>query len=205
MTWHDIIRLHVARPQTRRSVAAVPLRWDEVPESLKSLARGMKVALDESTPVEIAPDWLGAQAMVAAGTRQGKRIRLGGLLGERLSSEAIEGVIAHELAHLRCMHWELLLAGSSLAALAGVALGLAIDVPIAIKLLLGSVVLMGGIGVVSWQCEYEADSVAAEYVGCETMAATLRELRDSGFRTRGELTHPSDRSRINRLSGACRR
>lgn len=183
----------------------MPLRWDEVPESLKSLAKSMKVALDESFPVELAPGWLGARAMVAAGRRRGSRIRLGGVLGEKLSPDALEGVIAHELAHLRCMHWELLLAGSSLAALAGVALGLAIDVPIAIKLLLGSVVLMSGIGAVSWLCEYEADSVAARYVGCEAMAATLQELRASGFRARAELTHPSDRSRLKRLADACRR
>ncbi len=112
MTWHDIIRLHMAGSEGK-SKGVVPLRWSEVPESLKSLADRMKVALDPGVPVEIAPSWRGARAMVAAGGRRGNRIRLGGALAERLSPEALDGVMAHELAHLKCMHWELLLAGSS--------------------------------------------------------------------------------------------
>ena len=198
MTWHDIISLHVAG-SAGRGKGAVPLRWSDVPESLRTLAERMKVVLDPQVPVEIAPTWLGARAMVAARGRRGNRIRIGGALAARLSPGALDGVMAHELAHIKCMHWELLLAGSTLAALAGIAVGLAVDLPIALRLILGGAVLIVTAAVLSWVSEYEADSVAAEYVGYDVMALTLRELRDSGFRTRGEFTHPPDKSRVRQL------
>lgn len=198
MTWHDIISLHVAG-SAGRSRGAVPLKWSDVPDSLRALAERMKVVLDSEVPVEIAPAWLGARAMVAARGRRGNRIRLGGALAARLSPEALEGVLAHELAHIKCMHWELLLAGSTLAALAGIAVGLAVDLPIAFRLVFGGGVLVLAAAVLSWVSEYEADSVAAEYVGYDVMALTLRELRDSGFRTRAEFTHPPDGSRVRQL------
>jgi len=203
MTWHDIISLHVAG-SAGKGKGAVPLHWSDVPDSLRTLAQRMKVVLDPGVPVEIAPSWLGARAMVAGG-RRGNRIRLGGALAARLSPEALDGVMAHELAHIKCMHWELLLAGSTLAAVAGIALGLAVDLPIAFRLLLGGGVLVATAAALSWVCEYEADTVAAEYVGYDVMALTLRELRDSGFRTRAEFTHPPDGSRVRQLLWACRR
>ncbi|TFH34398.1 MAG: hypothetical protein E4G93_05400 [Dehalococcoidia bacterium] len=201
MTWHDIIRLHVAG-SAGMSKGVVPLRWSDVPDSLQSLANRMKVALDPGVPVEIAPSWLGARAMVSARGRRGNRIRLGGALAARLSPEALDGVMAHELAHLKCMHWELLLAGTTLAALAGIAVGLAVDFPIALRLLLGGGVLIASAATLSWVAEYEADSVAAQFVGYDVMALTLRELRDSGFRTRAEFTHPPDGSRVRQLLSA---
>lgn len=201
MTWHDIISLHVAG-SAGNSGEVVRLRWHEVPESLKALAGRMKVVLDPTVPVEIAPSWLGARAMVAAQGRRGNRIRLGGALAARLSPDALEGVMAHELAHLKCMHWELLLAGSSLAALAGIAVGLAVDLSIAMRLVLGGGILILSTAVLSWVSEYEADSVAAQFVGYEVMSRTLGELRDSGFRTRAEFTHPPDGSRARRLLAA---
>ncbi len=204
MTWHDITRLHVAG-SVGESRGVVPLRWSEVPESLGRLAGRMDVVLDAKVPVELAPGWFGARVLVAGGRRRGNRIRIGGALGMCLSPEALEGVMAHELAHLKCMHWELLLAGCSLAALAGIALGLMVDVSVAMRLLLGGGVLVLGTAIMSWLYEYEADSVAAQYVGYEAMALTLRELRDSGFRTRAEFTHPSDRSRVRQLLSVRRR
>lgn len=198
MTWHDIISLHVAG-SAGRSRETVPLRWSEVPDSLKSLAGSMKVALDPEVPVEIAPAWLGARAMVAARGRRGNRIRLGAVLGARLSPQALDGVMAHELAHLKCMHWELLLAGSTLAAIAGIAVGLAVDLPVVSKLMLGGIIPVIAAAVLSWIAEYEADSVAAQFVGYGVMAQTLRELRDSGFRTHAEFTHPPDGSRVRQL------
>jgi Zn-dependent protease with chaperone function len=198
MTWHDIISLHVAR-STGQGKGAVPLKWSDVPESLVTLAGRMKVVLDPNVPVEIAPSWLGARAMVSAGGRRGNRIRLGGALAARLSPEALEGVMAHELAHIKCMHWELLLAGSALAALAGIAVGLAVDLATVWRLILGGSVLVLSASVLSWVSEYEADSVAAQFVGYSVMASTLRELRDSGFRTRAEFTHPPDGSRMRQL------
>ncbi len=201
MTWHDIIGLHVAR-SGGKTRGVVPLRWGDVPESLEALACRMKVALDSTVPVEIAPSWLGARAIVAARGHRGNRIRLGGALAARLSPQALEGVLAHELAHLKCMHWELLLAGTTLAALAGIAAALAVDLPIALRLLLGGGILIISAAALSWLAEYEADSVAAGFVGYDVMASTLRELRDSGFRTRAEFTHPPDGSRVRQLLAA---
>jgi Zn-dependent protease with chaperone function len=201
MTWHDIIGLHVAG-SGGKTKGVVPLHWSDVPDSLEALARRMKVALDLTVPVEIAPSWLGARAMVSAGGRRGNRIRLGGALAARLSPQALDGVLAHELAHLKCMHWELLLAGSTLAALAGIAVARALDLPIALRLLLGGGILVLSAAALSWAAEYEADSVAAQFVGYDVMALTLQELRDSGFRTRAEFTHPPDGSRVRQLLSA---
>jgi len=165
----------------------------------------MKVALDSTAPVEIAPSWLGARALVSAMGGNGNRIRLGGALAARLSPEALDGVLAHELAHLRCKHLELLLAGCTLAALIGIAVALAIDVPTAARMLLGGGILILSAATLSWLAEYEADSVAAQFVGYDLMARTLLELRDSGFRTRAEFTHPPDGSRVRMLHSARRR
>jgi len=201
MTWHDIIGLHVAG-SGGKTKGVVTLQWSDVPDSLEALAKRMKVALDSTVPVEIAPSWLGARAMVSAGGRRGNRIRLGGALAARLSPQALDGVLAHELAHLKCMHWELLLAGSTLAALAGIAVALALDLPIALRLLLGGGILVLSAAALSWAAEYEADNVAAQFVGYDVMALTLQELRDSGFRTRAEFTHPPDGSRVRQLLSA---
>ena len=198
MTWQDIIRLHVAGPSGKGS-DVVELSWSDVPESLSELADRMNVGLDSSSPVEIAPSWLGARALCAIRGRRGKRIRLGGALARKLSPGALEGVLAHELAHLKCRHWELLLAGCLLAAVAGVAAGLAVSLPTVGRLVLGGGVLVLSAAAMSWAAEYEADRVAARYVGYDVMAQTLCELRDSGFRARPEFTHPPDGRRIRRL------
>jgi len=202
MTWHDIIQLHVAGGQGRstgRQKGIVELRWTEIPGTLRLLADRMKVSLDPGFPIELSPSWRGARAMAAVACGRGNRIRVGGALAGILSAEAFEGVLAHELAHLKCRHWELLLLGSILAALGGVALGLALDLPTALRVLAGGVVLVLSAAGLSWTSEYEADRVAAQYVGYDVMALTLRELRDAGFRTRAEFTHPPDGSRVRRL------
>jgi len=199
MTWHDIIRLHVAGSAGKSPGVIVPLKWADVPESLQLLAQRMKVVLDPDVPVEIAPAWFGARAIAGSWGGRGSRIRLGGLLARQLSPEALEGVLAHELAHIRCMHWELLLAGSLLAAVAGIAVGLALDLPLAFRMFFGGGILVLGAVILSWVSEYEADGVAAGYVGYDVMTLTLQELYRSGLRARAEFTHPPDRSRIRRL------
>ncbi|MBE9505736.1 MAG: M48 family metalloprotease [Chloroflexi bacterium] len=136
MTWQDIIHLHVVGSRGGKK-GLVPLRWTELPDSLLRLAGRMGVRLDSSFPVEIAPSWLGARALCAIRGRRGRRIRLGGALARKLSPEALDGVLAHELAHLKCRHWELLLMGCLLAAVAGVAAGLAVSFPTVGRLVLG--------------------------------------------------------------------
>jgi len=205
MTWHDIIQLHVAGAQgmsAGKQNGLVGLRWTEVPDTLRTLAGRMKVSLDSSFPVEISPSWRGARAIAAVIGGRGNRIRLGGALAGTLSPEALEGVMAHELAHLKCRHWELLLLGCVLAAVGGVALGLALDLPTTLRMVLGGIVPVVSAASLSWVSEYEADRVAARYVGYDVMAQTLRELRDTGFRTRAEFTHPPDGSRVRRLLAA---
>jgi Zn-dependent protease with chaperone function len=212
MTWHDIIQLHVAGAQGEgagKQKGLVGLRWSDVPETLRLLADRMRVSLDVAFPVELSPAWRGARAIAAVAGGRGNRIRLGGALARSLSADALDGVMAHELAHLKCRHWELLLSGCILAALGGVALGLALDLPTALRMVAGGLVPIVSAAGFSWMAEYEADRVAARYVGYDVMALTLRELRDSGFRTRAEFTHPPDSSRVRRLlsagAGASRR
>lgn len=198
MTWQDIIRLHVAGPSGQGN-DIVGLRWSDVPGSLSELADRMNVSLDRQFPVEISPSWRGARALPRLRGRRGNRIRIGGALVGRFSPEALEAVLAHELAHLKCRHWELLLLGSVLAALGGVALGLALHVPEVARSIVGGLVLIGGFVGMSWAAEFEADGVAARYVGRSTVRTMLRELRAGGFRRRPELTHPTDTLRLKYL------
>ncbi|MFW6055903.1 MAG: M48 family metallopeptidase [Chloroflexota bacterium] len=201
MTWQDIVKLHLAgsRSETRETVV---LPVTHLPEGLAVLAQRMKVRLDPHGPVEIAPGWLGARALPSLFGGRGNRIRLGGMLARRLSPAALDAVMAHELAHLKCRHWELLLLGVMLAALGGTAIGLAVDGSIALRILLGGTVLLATAAGLSWVAEYEADRVAADYVGYEVVAVMLGELRDSGFRRRAEFTHPPDVHRLKRLLAA---
>ncbi|MBN1857366.1 MAG: M48 family metalloprotease [Dehalococcoidia bacterium] len=201
MTWQDIIRLHVAGP-TRHGGELVELTWSDVPESLAELADRMNVSLDSQFPVEIAPSWRGARALPKLRGRRGNRIRLGGALAEDFSAEALEGVLAHELAHLKCRHWELLLLGCVLAALGGVSLGLALHVPEVVRSVVGGLVLVGGFAGMSWASEFEADGIAARYVGRSTVRTMLRELRLLRFRRWPELTHPTDTLRLKYLDAA---
>ncbi len=201
MTWQDIIKLHLAgsRGETRETIV---LPVAHLPEGLPVLAQRMKVRLDPDGPVEIAPKWLGARALPSLLRGRGNRIRLGGMLARRLSPAALDAVMAHELAHLKCRHWELLLLGAMLAALAGMAISLAFEGPVALRILLGGMVPLTAAAGLSWIAEYEADRVAAEYVGYEVVAVMLGELRDSGFRRRAEFTHPPDVHRLKRLLAA---
>jgi|GEM_PF-3252597 len=201
MTWQDIIKLHLAgsRPDTRETVV-LPL--SQLPEGLSDLAERMRVALDPEGPVELAPSWLGARALPALLGGQGNRIRLGGMLARRLTPQALDAVVAHELAHLKCRHWELLLLGAMLAALGGTAIALAVEGPLALRLVLGGLVPLWAAAGLSWGAEYEADRVAARYVGYDSVALMLGELRDSGFRRRAEFTHPPDVRRLKRVLAA---
>lgn len=198
MTWQDIIRLHVHGPSGEGS-GLVALSPERVPGSLLDLAERMNVTLDSAFPVEIDPSWCGARALPRLQGARGNRVRLGGALASKLSPLALESVLAHELAHLKCRHWELLLAGSVLAALAGIAVGLAVDVTTPVRLLLGGGVLVLGAAALSWIAEYEADSVAARYVGRDKVALMLEELKSNHFRRVPELTHPTDALRLHRL------
>jgi Zn-dependent protease with chaperone function len=198
MTWQDIVRLHVAGPSGQGN-DLVGLRWSDVPGSLSELADRMNVSLDSQFPVEIAPSWRGARALPNLWGGRGNRIRIGVALVEKLSPEALEAVLAHELAHLKCRHWELLLLGSILAALGGIAVGLALKTPEVAGLIAGGMVLVGAFAAMSWAAEFEADGVAARYVGRKTVRVMLRELRERGFRRRPELTHPTDGLRLKFL------
>ena len=198
MTWQDIFRLHVAGPSGQAD-ELVELGWSDVPESLSELAGRMHVDLDPHFPVEIAPSWRGARALPKLKGRRGNRIRLGGALAESFSAEALEAVLAHELAHLKCRHWELLLLGCVLAALGGIALGLAPHVPQVAGIIAGGCVLVGGFVGMSWAAEFEADGVAANYVGHSIVRTMLRELRVLRFRRWPELTHPTDSLRLKHL------
>lgn len=201
MTWQDIIKLHLAgsHGDTRETVA---LPVSDLPEGLAALAERMNVTLDADAPVELAPSWIGARALPALFAGHGNRIRLGGMLARRLSPRALDAVMAHELAHLKCRHWELLLLGAMLAALGGMAVGLALEGPMAVRLVLGGLVPLVAAAGLSWAAEYEADRVAAQYVGYDSVVAMLGELRHSGFRRNAEFTHPPDVRRLKRLIAA---
>jgi Zn-dependent protease with chaperone function len=55
------------------------------------------------------------------------------------------------------------------------------------------------ISLISWHNEYEADAVAAEYVGKECMVYALEQVAQLLHRRRDTYTHPSFKRRISRL------
>jgi len=51
----------------------------------------------------------------------------------------------------------------------------------------------------SWYHEYEADIIASQYVGHNTMITTLQQLEGIVNRSRDTFTHPSYKKRVERL------
>ena len=68
-------------------------------------------------------------------------------------------------------------------------------IPILLNFAIAALIL----SLVSWYHEYEADAVAAEYVGKKDMAYALEQVAGIMHRPEDTLTHPSFRKRISRL------
>jgi Zn-dependent protease with chaperone function len=167
------------------------------------LAHEMHVELHPRKSLEIVPGLRNARALPRP-FFSGLRLHYGGtvqicctlLCG--LDGPALGGVLAHELAHLKRRHQAKALL--SLLAFGPISVYVLVSgLVAAIPILLSFAVFGLVISLISWQSEYEADAVAALYVGEKRMAYALEQVAQLLHRRRDTFTHPSFRRRVSRL------
>jgi len=185
---------HKGNPDCRRRPEAMSL--------MAKLANEMNVRLHPTKSLEIAPEFRGASSALwfFSGWKvhfRG-RVRIGCTILCGLDDLALRGILAHELAHLGKRH--------SLRVLPFLLLFVTVliywvvskstpMIPILLTFAIGTLVF----SLVSWHHEYEADAVAAEYVGKKDMAYALEQVARLMYRPGDTLAHPSFKKRISRL------
>lgn len=174
---------------------------------MAKLASEMNVRLHPAKSLEIVPELRGARSIpwLWLGWRAHARgrVRIGCTILCGLDDIALKGVIAHELAHLKRRHFLRLLAFllPLLLLFPALLVYLCFWEPLTAFVLTLLTVTIGILvySLVSWRQEYEADAVAAEYVGPTDMAHALEQAARLMYRPGDTLTHPSFRKRISRL------
>jgi Zn-dependent protease with chaperone function len=164
-------------------------------EELSNLAKTIGVCLEGEDALKVAPQWVNAGATI-----EGKII-LGQIIADEFDRESRRGILAHELAHLKAKHS---MRGFAILFLASIPVLLFISLlhlPGIVNLLL----MFSAYGLilpkVSWRFEYEADAIAATFVGIHPVIKGLRKLavaKHTDF-TRDTCSHPSISNRISRL------
>jgi Zn-dependent protease with chaperone function len=174
---------------------------------MTKLANEMNVRLHPTKSLEITPEFRGASSapwfFSGYKVHFRGRVRIGCTILCGLDDLALKGILAHELAHLRKRH--------SVKGLPSLLLFVPVLVywivskstpiiPILLTFAIGTLVF----SLVSWHHEYEADAVAAEYVGKEyvgkkDMAYALEQVARLMYRPGDTLAHPSFKKRISRL------
>ena len=170
---------------------------------LNELANEMNVKLHTTRSLDIVPKYRGASSFILPSFYDGRlrclsRVRIGCIIICGLDNVALEGIIAHELAHLKRHH--------SIHDLTLIFIFVSVLVYLFI---LGSPLLFPLIAAIwtlvfswtSWRSEYEADAVAANYIGKEDMTHALKQFARLVYRPSDTLLHPSFKKRISRLSG----
>jgi hypothetical protein len=201
-----ILFVHLAvsyRPRSSRKSSSDCYRGQETMNIMVELANKMNVKLHPTKSLEIVPGLRNAKAAPRP-FFSGHRVHFGGtvqigctiLCG--LTNPALKSVLAHELAHLRKRHLVRYLL-SLLVFIPVLVYGfLSRSVPI-IPIVLTFTIWGLVFSLISWRNEYEADAIAAEYVGKRPMADALEEIARLLHRTRDTITHPSFKKRNSRL------
>ena len=198
-----VIHLAVERYRDRDRGTSECHRRQETLSIMVELASRMKVRLHPTRPLEIVPGLRNAKAVPHL-FRSGLRVDYGGgvqiccTMLCRLEGSALEGVLAHELAHLKKRHQARMLLSSLVFApivIYTIASWSVAIIPISLSCAVFGLVY----SLISWQSEYEADAVAAEYVGERRMADALEQVGQVLHKRRDTFTHPSLKKRISRL------
>jgi Zn-dependent protease with chaperone function len=164
-------------------------------EELSNLAKMMGVRLEGEDILKVAPQWVNAGA-----TTYGKII-LGQIVADEFDREARRGILAHELAHLKAKHSMRSFALLFLASIPVLLFVSLLHLPGIVNLLL----VFSAYGLilpkVSWCFEYEADAIAATFVGIHPVIKGLRKLSEAKYADvrRDTYSHPSISNRISRL------
>ena len=120
-----------------------------------------------------------------------------------LDDNALKGVLAHELAHIKKRHTiKISLLSIILLIPMIVCVFLArswSEITIFLTFALMVIVWIFLYSSISWHNEYEADAVASEYVGKQTISHALTQAAGLINRHGDTLTHPSFKKRISHL------
>ena len=164
----------------------------------------MTVELNPNKPLEISSKFTGAGSTIRL-FFSNYRIRLGGRIyvGCRLLSDfdnvAVNGVLAHELAHIKKKHYitDLVLIYSFIIPpmIYYFILRPGPIIPYFLYLAVGILVF----SFISWHQEYAADAIAAEFVKVNNMTYALNQTAGFMYRPGDTLLHPSFKKRITRL------
>jgi len=164
-------------------------------EELFNLAKMMGVRLKGEDILKVAPQW------VNAGTTIDGKIILGQTVADEFDKETRKGILAHELAHLKAKHSmknATLVFLTSIPVLVLIAL---LHLPGLVNLLLVFSAYGLLLPTVSWRFEYEADAIAATFVGSNPVIKGLRKLAEAKHADvrRDTYSHPSISNRISKL------
>ena len=164
-------------------------------EELFNLAKMMGVRLEGEDILKVAPQWVNAGATIDG------KIILGQIVADEFDREARRGILAHELAHLKAKHSMKSIAALFLAFIPVFFFVSLLQLPSLVTLLL----VFSAYGLilpkVSWRFEYEADAIAATFVGINPVIKGLRKLTEAKHTNvrRDTYSHPSISNRISRL------
>ena len=164
-------------------------------EELSNLAKMMGIRLEGEDILKVAPQWVNAGATI-----DGKVI-LGQIVADEFDREARKGVLAHELAHIRAKHSIKNATVFFLTSILVLLLISALHLPSLVNLLLVFSTYGLILPMVSWRFEYEADAIAATFVGINPVIKGLRKLAEAKHADvrRDTYSHPSISNRISRL------
>lgn len=163
-------------------------------EEFLNLVNMMGIHLRNQDIVRVAPCWVNAAYF------NGKII-LGQTIVEEFDQESRRGVFAHELAH-RKAHHPLKRLGMLLLAFMPIVYFISLmQLPGIVNLLLVFAAYALVLPIASWHFEYEADSIAAQFVGKQLMITALLRLSEANAIDikRDTYSHPSISKRIHRL------
>ena len=164
-------------------------------EELFNLAKMMGVRLKGEDILKVAPQWVNAGATIDG------KIILGQTVADEFDKETRKGILAHELAHLKAKHAMKSAAVLSLAFILVFFLISLLHLPGLVNLLLVFSAYGLILPTVSWRFEYEADAIAATFVGSNPVIKGLRKLAEAKHADvrRDTYSHPSISNRISKL------
>lgn len=164
-------------------------------EELFNLARIMSVRLKGEDILKVAPQWINAGATIDG------KIILGQIVADEFDRQARKGILAHELAHLKVKHPVKNATVLFLTFILVVFLSSLLHLPGLVNLLLVFSTYGLILPMVSWRFEYEADAIAATFVGSNPVIRGLRKLAEAKHADvrRDTYSHPSISNRISKL------
>lgn len=197
------IRLFIYWSKSSRKSNPDCHRGHEAMNIMAELANEMNVKLHPTKSLQIVPGLRGANSaplpfFSGCKAHFGGTVHVGCTILCGLDNLALKGILAHELAHLKKWHYARGLL-SFLVVIPVTVYGFVSKsmptIPILLTITIGILVF----SLISWRHEYEADAVAAEYVGKKDMAYALEQIARLIYRPGDTLAHPSFKKRISRL------